>query len=70
MKKLISAVLFLIALNASAQTSVVFDTRNYVNLKTNFVLNREAIKKMKSSGKTHTALNAHIEVNTYERITQ
>jgi hypothetical protein len=31
---------------------------------------REAIKKMKSSGKTHTALNAHIEVNTYERITQ
>lgn len=31
---------------------------------------RQAISKMKESGKTHTALNAHIEVNTAMRLTQ
>lgn len=31
---------------------------------------RRAIKKLKESGKTHTALNAAIEVNTAERLTQ
>lgn len=29
-----------------------------------------AIKKMKAKGKTHTALNAHIEVNTMQLLTQ
>lgn len=29
-----------------------------------------AIKKIKSRGKTHTALNAHIEVNTMQLLTQ
>lgn len=29
---------------------------------------REAIAKLKKSDKTHTALNAHIEVNTTEKL--
>lgn len=29
----------------------------------------KAIKKLKASGKTHTTLNAHIEVTTAERLT-
>ena len=31
---------------------------------------REAIKKMKEKGQTHTTLNAHIEVNTMVWLTQ
>jgi chaperonin cofactor prefoldin len=31
---------------------------------------RGAIRKLRESGKTHTALNAHIEVNTAARLTQ
>ena len=31
---------------------------------------RNAIKKMKVKGQTHTSLNAHIEVNTTARLTQ
>lgn len=31
---------------------------------------RNAVKKLRQSGKTHTALNAHIEVTTAERLTQ
>jgi len=31
---------------------------------------RNAIKKMKEKGQTHTCLNAHIEVNTVSRLTQ
>ncbi|MBS1598350.1 MAG: hypothetical protein JST75_08990 [Bacteroidetes bacterium] len=31
---------------------------------------RNAIKKMKEKGQTHTSLNAHIEVNTMSRLTQ
>lgn len=31
---------------------------------------RNAIKKMKEKGQTHTSLNAHIEVNTVSRLTQ
>ena len=30
---------------------------------------RNAIRKLKESGKSHTALNAHIEVNTAEQLT-
>jgi hypothetical protein len=30
---------------------------------------RDAIKKMKEKGQTHTCLNAHIEVNTTVRLT-
>ena len=29
-----------------------------------------ALKKLKESGRTHTALNAHIEVSTASRLTQ
>jgi hypothetical protein len=29
---------------------------------------RDAIKKMKEKGQTHTTLNAHIEVNTIKRL--
>ena len=31
---------------------------------------REAIKKMKEKGQTHTTLNTHIEINTIIRLTQ
>jgi hypothetical protein len=31
---------------------------------------RNAIRKMKEKGQTHTRLNAHIEVNTMPRLTQ
>jgi hypothetical protein len=31
---------------------------------------RNAVRKLKESGKTHTSLNAHIEVNTIEQLCQ
>lgn len=30
----------------------------------------DSIRRLKRSGRTHTALHAHIEVNTFERLTQ